>query len=541
MAQYPYRANLQSMSFPMLTELAGRTVIDPSIDQTFIPGVSPSVENTTVPVDRGFPQIFYAHNVMPSTQGYQSIGYDEVYSGIDWGGVSAQAVDFTSIHYIQAGEVIPGSEEGTDSVAGTTYRTYISAPKSGLNSVFTLDHTTRQWKLVNSDLDLPEGTRISVATVNGVSYIFFSMLGCYIYDNNTNTLVRRELEGLEEDTILGLISSNGYLIAYSSSAIAWSSVVNVEDFTPSDVSGAGGGQVQEAKGQIVTAATTALGFILYTTNNAVSVVFSGNADFPWNLKSIPSSGGIASADMVSEEQANGFQQVYSTNGLQQIGHTGARTILPYITDFVAGQLFEDFDVATNKFTQTEFEWTMRKGLAVIADRYSLVSYGLMPTGQMTHVWVMDIAMNRMGKLRIEHNAAFELRSLLPGVTETPRGSIAFLQSNGTIKTVDFNFRTPAPDAVILLGKYQYVRQRMLEMFSAELENVKAGSDFNIFALPALDGKNFLDPVEGYLLEHDGNYRHYTFDAAIGTNVSMLMTGRFNLVSFLLWFGVHGRF
>lgn len=537
MAQIPFRANLQTTSFPLLSELSGQTIIVPAQDQTFIPGVSPPATAadgaTTVPADRGNPQIYYGHNVMPSTQGFQSIGYDIAYTGIDWQGTPVSPVEFKDTKLIQGGQVV------VDVPKATNFKTYLSVPKAGTNSVFTLDPVAKRWKLAMGAPAVLDSTIVTVATVNGISYIFFSLIGCYLYDNTTNTLVKRTLAGLAENTIIALIASNGYLVALSETAMAWSSVVNVEDFTPSDVSGAGGGQVQEARGKIVTAAVTSLGFIIYTEANAVSVIYSGNADFPWNLKNIPSSGGVASPELVSSEQAGGFQQIYSTNGLQQVGHTGARTVFPQITDFIAGKLFEDYDIATNKFTSVEFDWVMRKGLSVIADRYILVSYGLYPTGQMTHAVVLDIAQNRMGKLKLTHNSSFELRSLLAQVTETPRGSLAFLQANGDIKVVDFNFNSPAEDSVLFLGKYQYVRQRMLELHQVNLENVKAGADFKAQAWPALDGKNYQDPQPGYLLVSNTNYRRYTWEACVGSNISLLFTGRFNLISLILWFSTHG--
>lgn len=535
MAQIPFRANTQSMSFPLLSELSGRTIVVPGADQTFVPGLSISVDQTQVPVDRGAPQLYYCHNVMPSTYGYQSVGYDIAYQGIDWGSVTPTSLEFKSMQLIQAGQI-----SGADLPLPTGYRTYISNPKSGSDAVFVLDPASKKWKPVNGAPVLAADTRISVATVNGVSYIFFSKIGAYIYNNFTNTLIPRTLSGLDISTILGVVSSNGYLFAYSANAVAWSSVTNVEDFVPSDVSGAGGGSIQEAKGDIVTAATTALGLILYTKLNAVSCIYSGNADFPWNFKEVPSSGGISDPDLVSAQQTGGFQQVYSTNGLQQVAHNGARTVYPQLTDFLAGNMFEDFDTATNKMKVFTFDWVMEKGLAVVADRYVILSYGMMPGQEMTHALVMDITQSRLGKLKIPHSFCFELRKLLSEVVETPRGSLAFLQSDGTIKTVNFNYTQDAPDSVILLGKFQYVRQRMLELFSVELENVKAGADFAIRALPSLDGKNFNGAVNSYLLEAAENFRHYTFEGVVGTNVSLIMTGRFNLNLVLLWFAAHGR-
>ena len=535
MAQSPFRANTQAMSFPLLSELSGRTIIVPQQDQTFVPGLSPGQDQTQIPVDRGAPSLYYCHNVMPSTYGWQSIGYDIAYSGIDWGGQIPGPVNFTSTQLIQGGVV-----GGDDIPAGTGFKTYIAVPKSGPNSVFVLDAVNKRWKLVLGAPTVTATTRVTVATVNGVSYIFFSGIGAYVYDNLANTLLPRTLDGLDVASVKGIVASNGYLFAYTKDSIAWSSVVDVEDFVVSDVSGAGGGTLQEAKGEIVTASTTVLGLILYTTANAVSVIYSGNADFPWNFKSVPASGGISDPDLVSMEQTGGFQQAYTTNGLQQIGHNGARTVYPFLTDFVAGNMFEDFDIATNKMNVFQFEWVMEKGLAVVADRYIIMSYGMMPKQLLTHAIVFDVAQNRMGKLKVQHSFAFELRSLNAEITETPRGSMAFLDSDGTIRVVNFNTDKLAPDSVMLMGKFQYVRQLMLELHSVELENIKTGSDFGLKALPSLDGKNFRDVRDSYLLEQANNFRHYTFDGVVGTNVTLLITGRFNLNTVQLWFTPHGR-
>lgn len=533
MAQVPFRANLQTQAFPLLSELSGRTVIVPQQDQTFVPGVSIPLDGQ-VPIDRGVPQIYYAHNVMPSTYGYQSVGYDLEYTGIDWGGVTPSPVTFKTVYFIQGASIVSGKP------ASTGFKTYITMPKAGPNSVFVLDPLNKRWRMVAGAPTVTASTVITVATVNGVTYIYFSKIGCYIYNNNTNALVKRTLAGLAESTIIGLVAANGYLFAYSTLAVAWSSTVNVEDFTPSDVSGAGGGNVQEAKGNIVTAAVTSLGLILFTEGNAVSVIYSGNADFPWNFKAIPSSGGIATASQVSLDPVNGFQQAYTTNGLQQIGHTGAKTIYPQITDFLSGQIFENYDSATSTLTQVEIDWIMNKGLAVVADRYIVLSYGLYPTAQMTYAIVLDITQSRQGKLKIPHFFCFELRSLLSGVVETPRGALAFLNQNGDIHTVNFNLTAPALDSVMLLGKYQYIRQRMLEIFTIELENVKTGADFSITALPSLDGKTLAPEVPATQLVESNNYREFAFQDLVGTNISFLFKGRFNIVSFIMWFAPHGR-
>lgn len=534
MAQIPYRANLQSMTFPMLSELSGRTIINPQGDNTYARFVSADGQ---APIDVGIPQIFYCHNVMPSTYGWQSIRYNTLYLPNPSQPVDS---DYENVRLVYAGQVITSGSPPSSVLKSTGYKTYMAITGVGTGRVYALNPTLGTWAPVVGAPVLPAGCVMSVATVNGVSYIYFSGVGCYIYDNNNNILIERVLAGLDKVATLGLISSNGYLTAFNKTGVAWSSTVNVEDFVPSDVSGAGGGQVQEAKGEIVTAVTTSLGYILYTKENAVSVIYSGNAEFPWNFKNIPASGGVSSSDVVSLEQASGRQQVYSTNGMQQVSHANCTTVLPQVTDFIAGNVFEDFDSITNTFTQTKFDWTMRKKLAVIADRYVVVSYGLSPTADMTHAIILDLVQTRTGKVKIQHTSCFELRSLNPQVTEIPRDAIAFLQRDGTVKVVDFSLNDTADDSVLMMGKYQYVRQKMVELNQLEIETIETPDFFTCLALPSLNGKTFGTPVEGFPMENSEGYRKFTWDGAIGVNVSWIFKGTFNINSLIGWFSIVGN-
>jgi hypothetical protein len=521
------------MTFPLLSDLSGRTVINPQADQTYARFVS---SDGQAPIDTGVAQIFYCHNVMPSTQGWQSIHFNKVFNPP----VTSAPLDFENAFLFYAGQVISEGSPPVETLSGTGFKSYIALGGVGANKVFVLDPVTLTWKTATGAPVVAADTVITVATINGVSYIYFSKLGCYIYNNNTNALIPRDLAGLEESTTLGIVSANGYLNAWNATGVAWSSTVDVEDFVPSDTSGAGGGQVQEARGEIVTAVPTSLGYILYTKENAVSVIYSGNAEFPWNFKSIPSSGGISSADLVSQEQAAGYQQVYSTNGMQQITHARCTTVLPAITDFIAGNKFEDFDSATNTFNKTKFTWNMRKKLSVVADRYIVISYGLNPTEDLTHAIVLDLTQTRMGKLKIQHTSVFELRSLNSTVTEIPRDSIAFLQRDGSVQVVDFSSFEEAPDSVILLGKYQYVRQKLVELNQLEIECIEMGDNFECLAVPSLKGKNFDRFVPGYLNTDEDNLRTFLFDGVIGTNVSWCFKGTFSINSALGWFSLVGN-
>lgn len=534
MAQIPYRANLQSMTFPMISELSGRTIINPQADNTYTRYVS---SDGQAPIDVGVPQIFYCHNVMPATYGWQSIRFNKVFLPNP---AQAPDSDFENTRLIYAAQVITSGSPPVETITSTGFKSYLAITGAGANRVSVLVPSYSTWSGVNGAPNLPVGCVMTVATINGASYIYFSGVGCYIYDNNTNSLIPRPLTGLDLSATLGIVSANGYLNAWNKTGVAWSSTVNVEDFVPSDVSGAGGGQVQEAKGEIVTAVATSLGYILYTKENAVSVIYSGNAEFPWNFKAIPASGGVSSSEVVSLDQAAGLQQVYSTNGMQQVTHARCNTVLPAVTDFIAGNTFEDFNSVTNLFTVTHFNWTMRKKLAVVADRYIVLSYGLSPTEDMTHALIIDLTQTRMGKIKLTHTSCFELRSLNAEVTEIPRDSIAFLQRDGTVQVVDFSLLESAPDSVLVMGKYQYVRQRMLELNQLEIENVETGDDFEAFAWPSLNGKDLNAAVPGYLMDMSARYRKYTWDGALGVNVSWLFKGTFNINSLIGWFSLVGN-
>lgn len=533
MAQLPYRANLQSMTFPLLSELSGRTIINPQIDNTYQRFMSSDGQS---PIDTGVPSIYYCHNVMPATYGWQSIRFNTVYTPPD----GATDLNFQNTKRIYAAQVITSGTPPVQSITSTGFKSQIAIAKVGANAVYVIDPVTNKWKVVLGAPTIASTTVMSVATVNGASYIYFSGIGCYIYNNNTNTLTERVLAGLNKTTTLGIVAANGYLNAWNKTGVVWSSTVNVEDFVPSNTSGAGGGQVQEARGDIITAVATSLGYIIYTKENAVSVIFSGNAEFPWNFKSIPSSGGVSSFETVSEEQITGFQQVYSTNGMQQITHSRCATVTPNVTDFIAGNTFEDFNSVTNQFTSTKFDWAMRKKLAVVCDRYIIVSYGLSPTEDMTHALVLDLTQTRMGKIKLQHTSCFELRSLTAQVTEQPRDAIAFLQRDGTVKVVDFSLLELAEDSVLIMGKFQYVRQKLVELNQVEVENVETDDTFTAWAMPSLNGKNVDRTVEGYLMETSDNYRKYTWDGEIGTNVSLLFKGTFNINALILWFSLAGN-
>lgn len=538
MAQIPYRGNLQNMSFPMLSSLATRSVIDQQADQTFYPQVS---TDGAVPVDRGIPTMVYGHNVMPSTYGWQSVDYNTVYVEPS----TEEAALFKDLHFIQC------TRGGQDPVPTGT-KTYIAlgeVPADDEAYLYVMDVSLGNWRRITGGLTYPVsgdpivfpiGSQMTSITLNGVTYFYVNGIGCFLYDDTIDSVIYRELTGLDPADIQGITGSNGFMLAWTYNSVAWSSAVDIEDFEPSDVSAAGGGSLQEAEGRIVAAVATVHGVIFMTDSNAVSGVYSGNDDFPWTFKAIPGSGGISNPQQISSEQAQNYFYAYTTYGIQQISHIKCNTVLPQIADFIGGGTFEDFDTTTDTFTELVLGFAMPKQLQVVADRYVLISYGKSYSESFTHALVLDLSQSRMGKLKILHNRVFERRDLTFSAVDSPRDLIGLLQPSGRCKAVDFNFSKVAFDSVIFLGKFQLRRTNLMTLEEIQLENIKEETDFTCVTWASLRGKELGTKVNGYLLDQTKDYKHFLFDEAVGVNHTVMLKGTFNVQSYVLWGTNHGR-
>lgn len=509
MSQIVYRGNLSAKIFPFISDFWGQTVIVPGQDQNFQRQIT-SAEDPDK--DRGVPQLYYCHNVMASAQGFQSVGYTQPVMG------------FPNETSFQKPLVLRDILNVAVFFVSTT---------DGRN--FILPFGNPAWQLINA-VPGTAGKLVTTAYVNGQSYIYFATIGCYKYDSVSDTLVPVVLVGLDVTKVLGISSAAGYMLAWTANTVLWSSTLDPTDFVPSLVTGAGGGGVEAAKGNIVACVTHQLGFIVYTTANAVAAVYSGNSRFPFNYRELVSSGGLASIDLVSGDSNSNNQYGYTTSGLQLIAMTGTQTVMPEVTDFIAGGMFEDFDDTTLTLTQTDLSAPMKKALNTISDRYLVISYGIT---SFTHALIYDISMKRYGKLKIPHIASFEWQLLTPEVNDTPRASLGLLQADGTVKVVDFTFDSPNSVGTMLLGKFQYVRSRTLQLEEAEFESIPVTATFKVTDQVTIDGKNISQQQTGYQMPIVGKCRDFKFSTD-GMNHTLVCQGSFYMNSFKLWFHVGGR-
>lgn len=514
MAEIVYRANLKTASFAFLSELFGRSVIVRKQDQNYVTGLAPK---EAIDSSLGIPQVYYLHNVIPSEYGYKSVGYIDYITAAypsttnfgntvnlrdDNGNSAILSVDAVgNVYVLEAGSVVWASPSGAPSAASIA------------------------------------GKRVTAAYVAGVSYIYFAGVGCYTYNWTTNALSSVTLTGLVAADILGLVANGGYLIAYSINAIAWSSLTAATDFTPSLETGAGGGSVEGINGRIVTIEEVYGGLIIFAENNAVAGIASNNVRYPFNFVPVTGSGGLRDPNHTAQDTGSGSVYAYTTSGLQVVNLKQAVPIFPEVTDYVSGGLYEDFNEITLELELIDASGTeVQKRLALIADRYLIMSYG---ATSLNFAIYYDIAYKQFGRLKIDHVDCFEFNSYASGTTEIAKKSIAFLTSGGGVKILDPDIDSPNSSGVMLLGKYQYVRERMLVIQRVAFENVNPGATFNLYHMPSLDGKNLLAASAAYLASSAGKLRNY-FLERVGLNHTLAAVGSFNAVSLVIAFTVHGE-
>ena len=507
MAQQFYSIDLQDTQFPMLSEQQGRTIIGNSV------GKSPAEEERV--------GVAYCHNVMPSQYGLDAVSY------------------LTAIPEITD---LPIGEEVIDiRIAYGSLKSRIHLAWDSVGNVYVLREGDTSWVVIPDTV--PATTSLSfssdsvtVATVNGVSYIFYSTIGAFVYNETTGVLDSTSLSGLLISEVLGLVASAGYLVAYTDLAIAWSSTLVPTDFVPSQVTGAGGGNVAGIAGSILFITSNTLGLLVHTVANTLAGTTTGNVQFPFKFREIEGSKGGISLDLIAYEANSAEQFVYSKAGLQSVNSQRAKTLLPEVTDFLAGRRFEDFNEVTKLYEITDLATTttMKKKIKLVASRYLVISYGLPSASSFTHALVYDVVLQKLGKLKITHTDTFEY---IGAQSEISKETVAFVLTTGEVKLLDFS-ATADTNGVIILGKLQATRSKLLSLLGVEVENIETDATLSLDSQVSLDGKTST-LVAGSLRYSAANIRAFDF-RSIGLNHSLMFIGKFNLVTVIIRYSVTSR-
>lgn len=494
MAQREYKVNLKASGFPMLSRKQERTYMTAKTDTG---NYSQSDGQGTT----------YCHNVMPTIEGYMSVGFISRTTTI--------AATIADVRYVNGDE-----RNGYYLAWSTTGQVYKNVVGSGT------------WIVVTTPGALAGlyGSVVTTGTVNGITYIFYSGVGCYKFDESTNALVAVTLSGLTIANILGVCDASGYLIAYTESAISWSSTVDPTDFVPSAITGAGGGNVGELKGKILFILPQSLGLFIYADQNIIIATYTGNVQYPFKLRELPESKGGVSADLVAYEANSTSQFAFTKAGFQELTTQAAKTIMPGITDYLSGKVFEDFNETTFEYELTSLSSAMQKKLTYIASRYIVISYGVT---SYTHAIIYDTALDRLGKIKFDH---VDVIDYVSAQVEVAKESIGFVTSAGVISTVDFSENNTGT-GVLILGKLQYHISRSITLHGAEVENISSGASFSLSTRAALAGKTE-EVVAGTLAYSEETLRKFRF-RSYALHHSLQLIGRFNISSIIISYAPTG--
>lgn len=540
MAHQWVRMNLASAEFPFLSDMWGRSILVGQYDTNYDKGATSSKDLNT---EKGIPQAYYMHNCMPTHQGYQTIGYD---TGLV--AMLGAPNDFDAAFPIQNADL----------------NRFIFVPANGKNYIF--DSTLGNWRSISPIPTVSDATLVTTSYVQGQSYIGYQGIGVFTYDDVGKALTPVIFTGLVMTGIKGITTANGYMLAWDDTTISWSNLSVPTDFVPSLVTGAGGGSINQVKGRILFCLPIAGGFIVYAEQNCVAAQYTGNVRFPFIFTEITGSNGVLSPEQVSWQSNLGEHYCWSTSGLQRVTLTTSDNAHPEVTDFLAAKQFEDFDEATLTFSQQDLSSQLNVKVAVAADRFLVISYGV-TLPDYTHALVMDLALKRWGKLKITHRDCFQWNAPTPfgiikygdlsqttygGLAQTtyagllsqvaavqaPKKTLAFLQGNGVVKIVNFDLSEITANGVLMLGKFQFMRNKFITHQRSDIETVRTNNIFNFYIVNSLDGKTLAAPVAGTLITRSANSRRYGKRVS-GQNISALMIGAFHATTYLMDFTLGG--
>lgn len=538
MPQIPYRANLSAADFPLTLAKSGRSVIIPGYDQVYNRQVDPQGESGQA----GIPQAIYLENVIPTPQGYQSVGFRQ----------ELESIKATTLYQVlEIGGVIFNPFSG-----------YLFIYNDGTVETFQTESST--FGAVSEPVNwLPMGAtnlwgNFSSASVAGRVFILhpYGLLENTFEMTNPTTIVGAVYTGvITLGVVISICASFNYQILLNTSGIVyWSSTTDPTDFTPSLVTGAGSEIPSGMRGVPLFLKEHPTGFLIYTTENVISAQYTGNARYPFKFREVPNSSGYLSQWNVSGGQ-NAAQQIGITlkGQLQGLGPGVAEPLFGDLSDFfMNSKTYDVFDSGNNTFTTVKFQPIpvgvdpiykvmpiVQTAVWYIQDNFVIFSYSITPIvtahdayvlQDYSYAFIYDIRLKRWGKIKFNHCYVFGAY-----------GSIYFVQRTNattcrlyTLNTDIYNITTAPHSGVIVLGKIQLVRSRLLKLEELDIEStqdlsVQNPKSFSTFLLPTLDGKNFLPSVTPYLMTNAGallSYRCHT----VGMNISIGMKGAFDLSS-----------
>ena len=418
MATLTYRLNTSQTSFPFISTMFGRSILQRNREDSNLPLGRPMSELND-DRDIGLPSIIYMHNMMPTSQGFMGVEYKIAQESI--GPVLA---------YIE--------------VTGTLGDKDIIFIQSGKIRVFS-SGAMQPYQLI--DLDLYS----TVATVKGKTAIFSTKhKKLYYYNQFSKLLEEVTPKGLVLHDIIGVTSLGPHLILYSTVTLYRSSVYDLLDFTPSLSNVSGSDLILDQTTHIIRIVENALGLFIYTKSECIAATLTGDTAFPIQYRVLENFEGVRN---FYDIEGSIFPNIVTTpSGIFSVGKDVNPTLMDAY-EFLSNNILEEYVGDTGEqvlnaaqdwfgpdttlvntssgfvgLLQFRTKFPIKYSVKVIDYRYLCVSYGLGDSNSYNWIIFQDLYMKRWGKLRIPHT---HLIQFTPSSLDTGIG-IGIITTNGTI-------------------------------------------------------------------------------------------------------------
>lgn len=338
-----------------------------------------SNHGTDATQQQGYNQVYYMENVVPSTRGVTSVGYQSVVDSI---GIVPQYI------------LECRTPDGQLSYVGVAQNQVLHwIDESG-------------WKIYPNIAANPSFVP-QAAVVRGRTYFYFGNFIVYTWDDVAREIVPVTLSGIDMGAILGICSGGSQLVLYTATVILYSAVLDATDFVPSLATGAGSTGILALKGTIVCCLPLGQDFVIYTQYSSVHARYTGNFALPFVYNEVPGSTGIVTQKHVAYNTNTGSHIVYGNAGIQELATSGVASIFPEISDQIAKGILSGIDPITDLIDYT-IHTAINVKLSFVANRWLFISLGADPSQELfTEAYMYDTTLRRWGRLKVTHTAVFE--------------------------------------------------------------------------------------------------------------------------------------
>ena len=413
-----YRLNTSQTSFPFISTMFGRSILQRNREDSNLPLGRPMSELND-DRDIGLPSIIYMHNVMPTSQGFSGVEYKIAQQSmgpvVDYHTITGEVGD-KDILFIQPGRV----------------RIFASG-------------------IMQESQEVDIGAYSTVTTVKGQTVVFSTAhKKLYYYNQFTKTLDEVTPTGLILKDIIGVASLSTHLILYSTNTLYRSSVYDSLEFTPALSSAAGSDLITDRTTDIIRITETANGLLIYTKSECIAAALTGEYSFPIQYRILENFDGIRNFYAVDSSV---FPNIVSTpSGIFSVGKDVAPTLMDAY-EFLSSNVLEEYVGDTgDKLLNAAQEWfgpdtqlisetsgflglmqfrtkfPIKYAIRLIDYRYLCISYGLGDSPSFQWIIFQDLHMKRWGKLRILHTHTIQFA---PSSLDTGIG-LGIITTDGTI-------------------------------------------------------------------------------------------------------------